>query len=231
MAIARKRFFIPLLVLIVLLILGLIYIGSFLSKEDWLSEEKISSQLEEMYEGTVDNLEIKEGVYMVNMTRAGALYVVAVDATSGTVLSMEQLSDMVIKTPMLLAENEVEEIIEEEYEEVQEVTLNKSKEPPIYEAKTVKETEVAVDATNGKIMDEKPQVSSSSPSTLISKERAIEIALGQLQGEIEEVKFENTDDGGFYLIEIEQDNDDDDLEAVIQIHAITGKVLSVIWDD
>ena len=36
--------------------------------------------------------------------------------------------------------------------------------------------------------------------------------------------FEQTDDGGYYLVEIEQDNDEgDDLEAVFQIHAISGK--------
>ncbi len=233
MGVVRKQFFLPLLILIILLFVGFIYIGSFLSKEDWLSEAKVRSQLEEMYEGTVATIEVKNNVYVADMTRAGALYTVAVDPENGTVLSMKQLSEMVIETPTLLAEKEVEEIIEKEYEEVKEVRLNESKAPPVYEAETVKDKEVVkvdVDATSGEVKKEKPKASTS-PNALISKERAIEIALGQLRGDIEYVKFEKTNDGGFYLIEIEKDDDEDDLEAIIQIHAITGKVMSVIWDD
>ena len=59
----------------------------------------------------------------------------------------------------------------------------------------------------------------------------MEIALGQLQGEVEYVVFEKTKDGGYYLVEIEQDNEEsDDLEAVFQIHAISGEIVSVTWD-
>ncbi|MHA6260464.1 PepSY domain-containing protein [Sporosarcina sp. CAU 1771] len=67
---------------------------------------------------------------------------------------------------------------------------------------------------------------------LITREKAIEIALSQLKGEVEYVEFESTSDGGYYLVEIEQDNEDsDDLEAVFQIHAVSGKIMSVTWDD
>ena len=45
---------------------------------------------------------------------------------------------------------------------------------------------------------------------------------------MEYVTFEQTDDGGYYLVEIEQDNEEgEDLEAVFQIHAITGEIISV----
>lgn len=68
-------------------------------------------------------------------------------------------------------------------------------------------------------------------TTLITQAQAIKIALGQLAGEVEDVDFVKQADGGYYLVEIEQDRDDDDLEAVFQIHAITGKVMSVKWED
>lgn len=64
------------------------------------------------------------------------------------------------------------------------------------------------------------------PQTLISLGRAINIALAELKGEVEDATFEASSDGGYYLIEI----DGDDVEAAFQIHAITGSILSVTYD-
>ena len=50
-----------------------------------------------------------------------------------------------------------------------------------------------------------------------------------MNGEVDDVEFVQTSDGGHYLVEIEVDDDDDDDErgdeAVYKIHAITGKVI------
>ena len=40
--------------------------------------------------------------------------------------------------------------------------------------------------------------------------------------------YEKTNDGGYYLIEIEAA---DGQEGTFQIHAISGKIMSVTWDD
>ena len=46
---------------------------------------------------------------------------------------------------------------------------------------------------------------------------------------MKEVEFIETADGGYYLVEIE--NVDSDQEATIQIHAIRGDTMTVDWDD
>lgn len=71
------------------------------------------------------------------------------------------------------------------------------------------------------------------PSTRLTEQQVIEIARSQVQGTIEDVDFEGSQDGGYYLVEVERPatNGDDGPEATIQIHAITGEVLSVVWDD
>jgi len=67
---------------------------------------------------------------------------------------------------------------------------------------------------------------------LITREQAIEIALGELNGEVEYTTFKQTNDGGYYIIEIEQDNEEtDDIEAIYHIHAITGDILFFEWDN
>ncbi|WP_313470607.1 PepSY domain-containing protein [Lysinibacillus sp.] len=55
----------------------------------------------------------------------------------------------------------------------------------------------------------------------------MQIALGQLTGEVDSVDFEETAEGGYYLVEIETQDD----EATFQIHAVSGEVLSITWDD
>ena len=55
----------------------------------------------------------------------------------------------------------------------------------------------------------------------------LSIASAQFTGEIEDIDFENTADGGYYLVEIDTAEE----EVTVQIHAITGKILSVSFDE
>ncbi len=59
--------------------------------------------------------------------------------------------------------------------------------------------------------------------TAISSEKAKQIALSQLNGSVQYVVFEESSDGGYYLVEISNTKQN----AVFEIHAISGKVQSV----
>lgn len=239
MNIVKKPWFIPLVFTSIILVVGILYIGNLLSKEEQMSSDEIQSQLETMYGGTVDHLAMENDIYIAEMTRAGAVYTAEIDAVSGSVLSMNQLSEMKVEpkpeSQKILSEEDIRKTIAKDYEkEIERISLNEKGDVPVYEVDAVKNQElvkVVVDAISGKIISAKPQ-GTTSQNALITREQAIEIAFTQLKGEVEYVEFKQTDDGGFYQIEIEQDNDDeDDLEAVIEIHAITGKIISVVWDD
>lgn len=71
------------------------------------------------------------------------------------------------------------------------------------------------------------------PESRLSEEEAIELALKEVSGTIEDIDFEDSEQGGFYLIEVEQpgQSDEDGQEATVQIQAITGEILSIVWDD
>jgi uncharacterized membrane protein YkoI len=73
----------------------------------------------------------------------------------------------------------------------------------------------------------KPPSNEQQPKSL-SNEEAIQIALNQVQGEIDSIVLETKDGQTYYLVEVETP---DNQEAVVQVHAITGEVLSVTWDD
>src|SRR5699024_2848866 len=62
----------------------------------------------------------------------------------------------------------------------------------------------------------------------ISEKEAIQIALNTVKGEVDDVDLERSNGQLYYFIEVETT---EDTEAEIQIHAITGEVISIEWDD
>ncbi|KAA0546321.1 peptidase M4 [Bacillus sp. BGMRC 2118] len=62
----------------------------------------------------------------------------------------------------------------------------------------------------------------------LSEEEVIAIALGKVNGEIDEIELEQSGGLTYYLVEI---NVEDKEEATIQINSITGEVISITWDD
>ncbi|SER66689.1 PepSY domain-containing protein [Psychrobacillus sp. OK032] len=75
-------------------------------------------------------------------------------------------------------------------------------------------------------------------TVLISEEQAIKIAQQQQKGTVESSSFVKTNEGGYYLIVMKatiSENDSKEsakekkTKATIQVHAISGKVLSITW--
>lgn len=96
--------------------------------------------------------------------------------------------------------------------------------------------EATVDRYNGRVQSLAQQrgvykaddeASEQTQSNMLTDEEAIRIAKRELKGEVDALSYRSTSDGGYYLIEI----DSDTREAVFQIHALSGEILSVTWDD
>lgn len=227
----KKPWFIPSLFTLVILTVGGFYIGSLINEQEPIAAEVIRTQLESMYDGSVDQISITNGVYQAEMTRGEAVYAAEVDAVTGSVLSLSQIGEIKEEIPDVLSESKVKEIIEEKYSgETDKISLNTGGESPIYEVELSKDpkfTKVTVDAVTGKIISETVK-ETTGQNALISIEDAITIAETQLTGEVDDVSYEKTNDGGYYLIEIEAD---DEREGTFQIHAISGEIMSVTWDD
>lgn len=227
----KKSWFIPSLLTLVLLTVGGFYIGSLINKQEPMAADTIRTQLESMYSGTVDRISITNGVYLADLSRGEAVYSAEVDAMTGSVLSLTQTGEMKEEIPDVLSESKVKEIIAGKYSgETERISLNTGGETPIYEVKLSKDpkfTKVTVDAMTGKIITETVK-ETTGENALITKEQAIAIAQTQLKGDVDDFSYEKTSDGGYYLIEIEAA---DDREGTFQIHAISGKIMSVTWDD
>lgn len=87
--------------------------------------------------------------------------------------------------------------------------------------------------TNEKKKEDKPvndeESVKSEPETVkpLTEQQVSTIALSQFSGEVDEIEFVGTDDGGYYNVDMENDED----EATLQIHALTGEILTITYDD
>ncbi|MGE7944904.1 PepSY domain-containing protein [Lysinibacillus xylanilyticus] len=190
-----------------------------------LSKEQAIHHIETIYNGHVTKAENQGNEYEMLFTRDGATYMVMLDATT------QQIKDLKLKeveSKLPLTEEQIRHIVEKDYGEIESVVLADN----IYTVRVEREDQqrdLTLDAYTGDVLSKKDVEPVDQPEivNVISKEQAMKIALQQLNGEVDSVDYKETEDGGFYLVEIETKNE----EAVFQIHAISGKVMSVTWDE
>ena len=96
-------------------------------------------------------------------------------------------------------------------------SLTEDNEPP-----NAKTTEPAEKKENKK-------ASEANPKETIGEKEAKRIALSHVAGKVEDVELDEEDGRLIYEIEIEVESEDVDAEVLID--AITGEVMTIIWED
>jgi len=212
MKIIEKPWFIPIVLTIVILAVGGYYMKYLISDAETLPEAEIRKQLETTYGGKVERLSLKGTIFEVELSRNKNVYLATVDAENGKVLSLIQTKE-VVEEELPIGSAEKDDVIDE----------TENTEPLVQDK--VQTGEATTEPKKPVAPESKPKT----PTTvLISEKQAIKIALAQLKGEVEDVEFVQTNDGGYYLVEIDDNKDE---EMTFQIHAISGKILSVTRDD
>jgi uncharacterized membrane protein YkoI len=202
---------------------------------DMLTKDEAEKLIHERYQGTVTQIKIASQQYQIEMKKQNKLYLIKMDAVSGKVLSFTLTSpttETPPETPVKeLSEDEIRTIIQNEVKgSITSIERINNNQAPIYKAvvnEADKQTTITVDAISGKILSTQSDVIKEAPKTL-NEQEARKIALEQIPGTIDDILLETKNEQTYYLVEIETQ---DDREAIIQIHAITGKVLSITWDD
>lgn len=236
-----KKFLLPFSLVLLLVVAGMLYMKSIVSHADTIPSDSIKNQLETMYNGEVNNLLLHDNIYGATLTREGSVYAVRVDGETGKVLSMvlkEPSTELVSKQKEAAEKAKKEESSVGKPEEVPvQSAPEKSKPQPEAPTEAPKPAQVQPKPEPKPKPQEKPQpkppVNKPAPqkTVLLTEQQAIQIALRQLNGEVDDVDFVKTSEGGYYLVEIEIDVDEGPDEATYQIHAISGKIMSVTWDD
>lgn len=189
-----------------------------------------------MYGGQVESSVLEGQQYKVVFDREDGRYTAFVDQDTGRVKTIETVgraAPAVPEKPERLTEEQAGAIaVEETGGKVEQIRF--LQEQNEYEVRIEGEASgqlVILSAESGEIRKISPIEADAEPEAdpVLTEAQAVEIAKKTLDGEVQEVVFTDDSDGGFYLIELE--NDELDKEVTVQIHAVRGETLTVEWDD
>ncbi|WP_404358173.1 PepSY domain-containing protein [Cytobacillus firmus] len=201
------------------------------SASESITEGEVRELIKDRYQGEILNLQKVNNTYLIEMKRGEGFYQIKLSENGGEILSFEQKDRILNGEQKQLGEEKIKEIIQaEESGELLSLKRVTHKEKSAFEAIVQKDEEkikITVDALNGEILFRTAD-ETEVPVRNLTEDEAIQIAIKNEPGEVDDISFEETDSGSYYLVEIEKD---DGREAAVQIHAITGTVMSVTWDD
>ena len=162
-----------------------------------LSEADVQAHIDKLYAGEVKSIVMQEDIAVVSFATQEGIYQVNIN------LENSRPSNLAI-VHQFVGQTDDKEVAQENLAE------EESESKP-------SEQQVAKPEQNN----------NQNKNYLISEQQAIQIALKEQAGVVDNVDFKKTDDGGIYEIDIEHG----DYETTFIIHAITGKILSVEFDD
>ncbi|GHI00781.1 PepSY domain-containing protein [Neobacillus kokaensis] len=230
----RKKRWIWILISIftpVILFIGFLQWNGVNSKAEALSKEKATDLVEQRYKGKVTKINQEAEQYTVEMTRNNIRYEIKLRST-GEVLSFSKIDSKEKQNQLQVkTEAEIKKLLLTEFKgEIISFKKHVEKNREVYDV-VLKSKEqksiVKVDALTGEIVFRKT-IEFNKPTVKVSEAEASRIALDQVKGKVDDIDLEESGGISYYLVDIDTQ---DDREATIQIHAITGEVLSVTWDD
>ncbi|MBU5349182.1 PepSY domain-containing protein [Paenibacillus lautus] len=178
-------------------------------------DEVVEEVLSQYPGGEITKTALDGGVYRLELQSATGTYEMTVDARQGDIVSIEQRDKTAVKPdPEPGVPREPDQPTEPDPD-------NPPSEPADNGDKGAAEGAGDGESGNG-------SGTSEPPATMITKEYAIKLSLEQVPGTVEDVEYRESKSSRYYLVEIERA---DGREATIQVHAITGKIMTVTWDD
>ncbi|WP_084783103.1 PepSY domain-containing protein [Bacillus dakarensis] len=177
-----------------------------------LTKEEAQRMVEEKYSGKVLNITMEDQQFNVDLERGDVIYKVLIDGNSGEVLSLEKLQNKETVDKETADSKKTDSPSKEQIEET----------PP---KPNEKEPVQQNPGDQGKVTE---SIKTEEPPKKLSENEAVQIALTQIQGEIDDVEIRNINGAAYYFVEVESG---DDREGLVQIHAITGEVKSITWDE
>ncbi len=220
---------------ICLLIVSLFFLIQFFFLQDEnTSIEEIKKVIEARYQlEVIDQIE-DSNFYYFSAHKERQRYELIVKRRDGEIYSLTNMGsgDKEQKDTELVTESEAIRFLEGLGNEVIEIEF--SRDTGNYEA-LVRSGQlyylIILDGRDGEVRSEEevtePVESGHDSYATITEQEAIEIALGHVPGEVDDVELEIIDAQVYYFIEIETENNQ---EAIVQVHAISGHA-TISWDD
>jgi uncharacterized membrane protein YkoI len=217
------------------LVVSWLQFGKVTPTNDILTKQEAQKLVQDRYQGTVSQIKLAAQQYDIELKKQNNLYLIKMDAESGKVLSFIQTNTTIQKPdPIPNKELSVEEIktivltnVNGSIKSIEKIENNQEPFYKVIVSEADNLTTITIDAISGEILASTTSTINETPKTL-TVEEAGQIALKQIQGSIDDIWLETKNEQTYYLVEVETP---EDREAIVQIHAITGEVLSITRDD
>jgi len=211
------------LLLVVLVVAGTLLWKPFSASSERMSEDEIIGKVETLYpNGTITDTALDGDVYRVQLVSDLGKYDLAVDAREGSIVSIEQLEKGKGGSGNQVPTGQQPEPPEPDNGGTdQSEGQGQGSNPPAPNGE-------GSGATPEDSADDEGTEPENPPMRMITREHAEKVSLAKVPGTIEDIEYREDDGVRYYLVEIEKS---DGREATIQVHAITGKIMTVTWDD
>lgn len=229
-----SKWMISLVILMITVTMFVIWLiqDRFFSTDEELTTDEASQLIANLYGGSVESIEEKNDIFYMNVLRNNLTYNIQIDSETGTILQLSGIDGKTLPdgSTNIKTKEEIRKLLNDQQKgKISSISYQDTREPPQYiveitEQETLKT--LTINALTGEILTENLEMQNApgdQAASIISSERAKQIALSQLDGTVDYVVYEGANDGGSYLVEIDGENQ----EATFQIHAVSGKIISV----
>src|SRR5699024_8864875 len=218
------------------LLLGLVSWKIFIDPIDGddLTEEEANDIAKERFNGEILDTKLVDDIYHMTIKLDTGEYELKIASKSGEMMDLVRTKEETPKKDLAKNDNKKSSDNNKSNESKKSDEEKAKKEAEKKEETQQEEEETPKNITSEEANQqeaekkEETQQEEEEPPKNITSEEAIQIALDTVYGEVDDVDLEDEDGQLYYFIEIETE---DDLEAEIQIHAISGEVISIEWDD
>ena len=183
-----------------------------------ITAEQAAFMVVQQYGGEVIGTEFKDAAYIVKLRTEAGLYNVTIPSSGERITAITRVEDA------------QQEVLDDDAQiAIDEPSLpgDKPSSPLDINEETVDSTPQSTpaekDADNNATSTPEP-----AEALILSEQQAKDIALQQVSGDVDDIELKQSGDSRYYLVEIETREDKD---AVIQVNAVTGKVMSITWDE
>ena len=222
-----KKVLFTVLAVVLLAVLASQFPGVRTSAEP-MTKAEAKELVKSRYNGEIVEINTSRDMYHITIKLDTGTYNIQIDRSKGEVQKVARLTEET--APQEKTEGEIREIaLKEEPGEITKLEKGSEGEREVYHVVVqtdTSSTEMMIDPYSGEII--KSDTAERTTTQPITEEEAVQIALKQVKGKVDDVDLKDSDGQIYYLVDIEVN---DDVDATVQIHAITGEVMTLTWDD
>ena len=206
-----------------------------------LTEQEAKEIAQQCYTGTVKGISQKADQYIIELERETGIYELQINTNTGEISSLkrvkeanqtkdDKISETLPKVEILSEEQIKELALKQVNGNIDSLQLVKEGDQPVYVVIVSDQSEknkLSLDAYTGDVLKKESSAVEAAPKRL-TKDQAMNVALKEVPGTVEEIETKSMNGIVYYLVEIEAN---DGREATVEINAITGKINTLTWDD